>query len=105
MGDPILEHLKELNVPVEGLKMVAKTKEEIASNLKFLFEQKRILIPNSLELLNSLNCIRYERTRNGGYTFSHREGTHDDLGWALALACWLSKEQESPPLTIMRVTR
>lgn len=105
LGDPILEHLKELNVPVEGLKMVAKTKEEIASNLKFLFEQKRILIPNNLELLSSLNYIRYERTRSGGYTFSHREGTHDDLGWALALACWLSKEQESPPLTIMRITR
>jgi hypothetical protein len=29
------------------------------------------------------------KTRVGGYSFSHPEGTHDDIAQALALALWI----------------
>ena len=92
IGNPIVEHLKELGLNVKGYVFTNKTKEEMLGNLKLLLEQKKITLPDSPELLASLNCIEYERTRVGGYTFSHRNGTHDDLAYALALACLQVKE-------------
>ncbi len=91
LGNPIVEHLKELGTSVEGLVLTQKTKEELFSNLKILLEQRKIVISNNNELLNALNCVEYERTRTGNYAFSHRQGTYDDLAFALALACWGAK--------------
>ena len=86
IGQPIIEHLRELNLPAEGVVLTEKAKEEILSNLRLLVERGEIVFPNSPELLNSLNCVTYERTRSGGYKFGKRSGTYDDLAYALALA-------------------
>jgi len=91
LGAPVVEHLAELcgkNV-VEGIVLTPRVKEELMSNLRMLLEEKRLVLPQTdFQLLNAINCVTYERTRAGGYTFSHREGTHDDLAYALALACY-----------------
>lgn len=86
IGTPILSHCKQLGIPVEGLSMHKKSKEELFSNLKILFERRKVEIPDSMELVSSLNSIVVERTRTGGYSFTHESGTHDDLACALALA-------------------
>ena len=88
IGSPIVSHCKELGLPVEGLNLHRRNQEEIFSNLKILFEQRKVELPDSMELLTSLNCIVSERNRIGGYSFSHPHGTHDDLAYALALAVW-----------------
>lgn len=95
LGNPIIEHLQELDLSVEGLSLTQKVKEELFSNLKILLEQQKLYLPNIPELLGSLNCIEYVRTRTGGYSFSHRQGSYDDLAFALALACWAAKEPGS----------
>lgn len=41
---------------------------------------------------NSINAIEFERTRTGGFKFYKRNGTYDDLGYALALACLGAKQ-------------
>ena len=87
LGEPIVEHCKALGLPAEGINLSARNKETVLSNLRILFEQKKIMLPaNDLNLLSNLNCIEAERTRVGGYSFSHPNGTHDDLAYALALA-------------------
>ncbi|MCL5066773.1 MAG: hypothetical protein M1368_00265 [Thaumarchaeota archaeon] len=99
IGSPIVEHCKSLNLPVEGITFTQKTKEEILSNLKLLLEQGRMMLPENLELLSSLNCIEAERTRSGGHTFDHASGTHDDLGYALALAAWAARNTPTVLMT------
>ncbi|MGQ9470049.1 MAG: phage terminase large subunit [Nitrososphaerales archaeon] len=98
LGASIGEHLNELNIKNEGIKLTQPKTEELFSNLKLLMERKEIILPHNLDLINSLNCIEYERTRTGGYKFSHRTGTYSDLAYALALACYAVK---SEPKTIM----
>ncbi len=94
LGNPIMEHLSEIcrAGSVEGINFTQRTKEELLLNLKLLFEQKLIRIPNDRELLASLNCITYERTHAGGYRFESLRGTHDDLAYALALAVWAARQ-------------
>lgn len=68
--------------------MTVKSKEELFSTLRICLEQNAIVLPNDLNLLANLNCIESDSTATGSYTFSHPQGTHDDLGFALALAVW-----------------
>ena len=93
LGQPIIEQCKALNLPAEGLNLSSKTKEEILANLKILFENKKIILPSGdrdleLKILANLNCIEAEAKPAGGWVFSHPNGTHDDIAFALALACW-----------------
>ena len=93
LGQPIIEQCKALNLPAEGLNLSSKTKEEVLANLKILFENKKIILPSGdrdleLKILANLNCIEAEAKPAGGWVFSHPSGTHDDIAFALALACW-----------------
>lgn len=96
LGNPLLSHLCEIyeTERVDGVTLSSKTREEILLNLRLQFEQRLIKLPNDRELLASLNCITYERTHSGGFNFKHRNGTHDDLAYALALAAWAAKHSE-----------
>ena len=92
LGNPIVEHLKELGMDVNGMQLTNKRKEELLSNLKILMETKKIAIPYDEELFNALNAIEYKRTRVGNFIFEKRQHTHDDLAYALALACLAARE-------------
>jgi len=95
IGAPILAHMKKLGLPVEGYQLTLRVKEELASRARIALENKDVELPNDLALLNALNCIEYDRTHAGGYTFSHRQGTYDDLGWAFMLALAVASEAPS----------
>ncbi|MEM4648609.1 MAG: terminase family protein [Nitrososphaerota archaeon] len=86
IGGPIVEHLRELGLPVVGVKLMERVKEEIFGRLKLMLERGKLAIPNDPQFLSHLNCVEYQRTWSGGYRFSHRPGSHDDLAYALALA-------------------
>ncbi|MDG6996912.1 MAG: phage terminase large subunit [Nitrososphaerota archaeon] len=88
IGSPILEHCRELKLPVEGISFTRVRQEEMLSNLKIILEQGKITLPDNMDLLSSLNCIVAKRNRIGGHIFDHANGTHDDLAYALALALW-----------------
>lgn len=94
LGNPIIEHLNEIyeRERVKGIFLTQKRKEEVLLNLRLLFEQRLIRLSNDRDLLANLNCITYERSHSGNYYFKHRQGTHDDLAYALALAVWTAKE-------------
>jgi len=92
LGNAIVEHLNNLGMEVSGIQFTSRKKEELLSNLHILLEQKRLAIPYDEELFNSLNAIEYKRNRVGNYTFDKRQHMHDDLAYALALACMAAKE-------------
>ena len=39
LGNPIVEHLMDLGIDVEGVTLTDRTKEELLSNLKILMEE------------------------------------------------------------------
>ena len=88
LGGPIVEHLRELGLPVIGITLSERVKEEIFGRLKLMLERGMLTIPNDPQLLSHLNAVRYERTWKGGFRFSRRPGTRDDLAYALALALY-----------------
>jgi phage FluMu gp28-like protein len=92
LGGPVEEHLKELGIDAEGIRFTDRNKEELLSNLKLLMEEKKLVLPDDSELHYSLNAIEFERTRTGAFKFYKRSGTYDDLGYALALACFAAKQ-------------
>ncbi len=93
LGNPITESIRsELGYEkVNGIILTSSLKEEILLNLRLLFEEKKVIIPADPELLSSLNCITYKKS-SIGYKFEHPNNTHDDLAYALALACWGARE-------------
>jgi len=99
LGSPIVEHCKGLKLPAEGLQLTLNSKEQILSNLRLLLEKRKIILPDDLTLVSNLNCIEAARTGAGHFTFSHPRGSHDDLAFALALACWAAAK--STPTTVM----
>ncbi len=92
MGNPIVEHLKELGMEVNGVQLTIRKKEELLSNLKILMEGGKIGMQHDEELFHSLNAIEYTRSRVGNFLFDKRLHAHDDLAYALALACMAARE-------------
>jgi len=83
-------------VPV---KLYNPERQRILSNLRILFEDKKIIIPKNERLISQLHSIR--RVPSGPYVkFVHDKHKHDDYVWALALAC---SEEKPPQLRYMAV--
>ena len=94
VGDYIVEDMSNAGIrQVEGVKFTQPTKEKLATNLKqrmgdgafkiFYIPTRRI---SDVELMAELNVERFELRKTGGINFSHPEGTHDDVFWAICLA-------------------
>ena len=86
LGNVIEEHLRELGLPTEGVTLTQQRVQDLMFNLRVMLENKRIALPNDRELLNHLNAVVAEKTWSGKYSFRKREGTYDDLAYALAIA-------------------
>jgi hypothetical protein len=63
--------------------------------------EKRLHIPYDSNLIAELNIERYELTKDGKTRFSHPQGTHDDRFWALALAVYATRTEQSPKLWVI----
>jgi len=48
-----------------------------------------------VNLTSELNVERFELTKTGQVQFSHPEGTHDDILWAVALAVYATRAGSS----------
>ncbi|MBR8466344.1 terminase family protein [Campylobacter sp. faydin G-140] len=73
---------------VRGVYFTAPIKEEMALNLKKLFEDKKIRIPNDPLLIADIHAIkRTAGAKSFKYDAKRNEYGHADRFWALALAC------------------
>jgi hypothetical protein len=64
-------------------------------------EQNRLAIPYDKQLCQQINDQQYAYTKNGKLTFSHPPNTHDDQLWALALAVYAAKAEQTPKLWVI----
>ncbi len=95
LGSGVGDVLKsEIGYVVEGIMFTMKSKADMFNNLKLLFQQKKLIIPDYTQAENSiwkklyfqLLSINYEFNKTGNLLISHKERSHDDLVCALALA-------------------
>jgi phage FluMu gp28-like protein len=102
IGEPILEELQNQGITnAEGAKLTQEAKTEILTHLKLTMEQKRLALPYDKHLCQQINDQQYTYTKNGKLTFSHPPNTHDDQLWALALAVYAAKTEQTPKLWII----
>lgn len=101
LGEPVLDELKAQGFTnARGLTFTVKTKEELLTTLKLAMEQKRLKLPYNRRLCQQINEQQYEYSRSGHLQFSHPEGSHDDMLWALSLAVWAATRET--PSTLRR---
>lgn len=88
----------------EGVNFSVPRKSEMASLLKKRMQDGRFLYPlMSFEkpyrgdICNELNIERFALRADGGYSFSHPQGTHDDVFWSIALAVYATADMEPEP--------
>ncbi len=108
VGNVIVDEMDEIGIPnVEGLVLTNQWKEEMLTYLKLLMEQKKLcILSDDAELIAQMNEQQYEYMQpktareHIHLKFWHPPHRHDDQLFALALACYASKEEE-PTLIIV----
>ena len=101
IGEPILEELQAQGITAEGATLTQETKAEILTHLKLAMQQQRLAIPYDKRLCQQINDQQYAYAKSGKLSFSHPPNTHDDQLWALALAVYAAKTQQTPKLWII----
>jgi len=83
----------------EAIKFTIAVKDELASPLRGLFEDKRIRIPAGREIREDLHAVRMTETAAGHPRFDAERGQagHADRFWALALGCHAAADMSSQP--------
>ncbi len=88
----------------EGVVFSVPRKSEMASLLKKRMQDGRFLYPMiSFEkpypgdICNEFNIERYALRADGGISFSHPQGTHDDVFWSIALAVYATSDMAPEP--------
>jgi hypothetical protein len=88
IGQPQLEELQKMEVPVQGFMTTNATKLEIISALQLAFEQEKIKILNDPLAIGEIMAYQAERLPSGLLRYGAPEGMHDDIVMALCLAWW-----------------
>ena len=86
MGEPLIEQLQKMGMPVAPFTMTAPTKKALIEELALGFEQGTIRIINDPTLIGELQAYEMTRTPSGMLRYSAPSGMHDDCVVALALA-------------------
>jgi phage FluMu gp28-like protein len=88
----------------EGVNFSVPRKSEMASLLRKRMQDGRFLYPMvSFEkpyrgdICNELNAERFALRADGGLSFSHPQGTHDDVFWSIALAVYATTDMAPEP--------
>jgi phage FluMu gp28-like protein len=85
-GEPLVEHLRRLSLPVTGFQMTSESKRTVIEALSLAFERADITIINDETLLAELEAFQQERLPSGLMRYGAPSGLHDDCVIALAMA-------------------
>lgn len=88
LGDPLVDDLVRSGVPVEPYKFTNESKKELVEKLSIFIDQRRIRILNMPDTLFEFDNFSYEMSSTGKITYGARDGFHDDIVMAHALAVW-----------------
>jgi phage FluMu gp28-like protein len=97
VGEYIVEDMQKGGIRnVEGVMLSLPKKQEVLSHLKQLMENELFTYPFDVDLYAELNVEQFELTKTGQMQFSHSDGTHDDIFWAVALAVFATRARPVP---------
>jgi len=115
VGRPVVDLLREPDIDCElapilitGGAHVRKEagmwnvpKRDLIAEVQMLLEQRRLTIsgqlPRAKTLIDELMAMRMRLSAEGREQYGvWREGSHDDLALAVAMACWRAKGEEVP---------
>lgn len=86
MGEPLIEKLLDMNLPVQPFTTTNATKKAVIEGLALGIERGDIGLLDDDVQTGELQAYAMERTATGLYRFGAPEGMHDDTVMALALA-------------------
>jgi len=86
MGDPLVEQLLRMGLPVQAFTTTQASKAQAIDALALGFEKGEIRILSDPVLIGELQAYQAERLPSGMLRYSAPEGLHDDTVMALALA-------------------
>ena len=94
----VLEDLQKVITAceVDGVIFGVKNKYEMASYLKQKMLKKQFKMYYDLDIIANLNIENFELTKTGETIFSHPQGTHDDIFWAMCLSVAATMPREAP---------
>jgi hypothetical protein len=109
IGDAVVDELENIEIPnIKGVFFTDAEKENMLNYLKLLMEKKQLLIHGQdKQLIAQINEQQYEYLKPNTaqerihLKFRHPKGRHDDQLYALALACYASKEAEPEPFLVV----
>ena len=109
IGDAVVDELEAIEIPdVKGVFFTDAEKENMLNYLKLLMEKKQLRIQGEdKQLIAQINEQQYEYLKPNTaqerihLKFRHPKGRHDDQLFALALACYASKETEPEPFLVV----
>jgi phage FluMu gp28-like protein len=104
IGDPIADDLLRAGVSVEPFKISEPSKKELIEKLSIWIEQKKVRILNREDTLFEFDNFTYEIGATGKIRYGARDGLHDDIVIAHALAVsslsplYKKPEEEKPTM-------
>jgi hypothetical protein len=88
IGDPIVDDLLRENVPVDPIKITEPLKKELIEKLSIWIEQRKIRLLPQEDVLFEYDNFSYEIGPTGKIRYGARQGYHDDIVIADALAVY-----------------
>lgn len=86
MGEPLIEQLRDLSLPVLSFTTTNASKQVIIDGLSMAFDRGDITLPDYAPLTAELVAFEATRLPSGTLRYSAPEGMHDDCVMSLALA-------------------
>ena len=112
-GEPLVEQYQAMGVVAKGILFTLTIKDEMNTYLRNLLQRKRAGTPPYLELprsgpyVDELMGQMKEQERIIGASerphYDHPPGRHDDLLWALNIACYVARSHLSNPYWVVGV--
>jgi len=111
VGEPIVELYHAMGVHVTGIPFTLVTKDEMIMYTRNLLQRKRagtppfLVLPKSGKFVDELLTQMKEQERIIGAPerphYEHPPDRHDDLFWALNIACYVARPYLSNPYWVM----
>ncbi len=95
MGQPLIEQMQRLGLPVQGFTTTNPSKAVIIEALALALETHNLSLVDDEVLINELEAYSHERLAGGMIRYGAPEGLHDDCVMSLALAWYAGGQQIS----------
>ncbi len=104
-GPSIIADMENAGIEnAEGVNFSVPRKSEMSSLLKQRLMNQKLFYPMTNweqpyrgDICTELNVEKYDLRKDGTIGFSHLQGTHDDVYWAIALAVYSTVEMSPEP--------